>query len=265
MYFWPSGLLVPCQTTEVHQHSAAVLELRILKAFLSPILGQGAAKKVHPDFFFLSDKGNIYIYFFLQNSREILSFCLYHLMTHLSWGHLLPGAPPAWASGTALTPGHQDSPSATLTCSSSATTCPWQGCGHWRSPPLVRLPLSLLLPPFITFPESEYFLGKRLSPGTLSPCCPQGDPWYAGTLQLFCFVIQKTSVVQQMHGSVSKRGYEERQKGPEDTFSFTAHLWDFFFKYSRHSLAAVKQLDMVNTERKACTVWIINFQGKGKG
>lgn len=56
MYFWPSGLLVPCQTTEVHQHSAAVPELQILKALLSPILGQGAAKKVHPDYLFFSDK-----------------------------------------------------------------------------------------------------------------------------------------------------------------------------------------------------------------
>lgn len=69
MYFWPSGLLVPCQTTEVHQHSAAVLELRILKALLSPILGQGAAKKVHPDFFFLSDKGDIFFIFLFFSTK----------------------------------------------------------------------------------------------------------------------------------------------------------------------------------------------------
>lgn len=44
MYFWPSGLLVPCQTAEVHQHRAAVLGLWILKALLTPIFWQRAAK-----------------------------------------------------------------------------------------------------------------------------------------------------------------------------------------------------------------------------
>lgn len=38
-----------------------------------------------------------------------------------------------------------------------------------------------------------------------------------------------------------------------------------FFKFCRHRLAVMKQLDIANAEGKACAAWIINFQGKGGG
>lgn len=108
---------------------------------------------------------------FLQNSREILSFCLYHLMTYLSWGHLLPGAPPAWASGTALTPGQpQCHPHMLQPCH----RMPLMGMWPLEEPSFGKITLE---PSFATFhhiSRIRVFLGQKALPRNTSTLLSSG-------------------------------------------------------------------------------------------
>lgn len=178
---------------------------------------------------------------FLQSSREPLWLCLCH---------------PAMSCrkpGTVLSP---PLPSPVPCCVTES---------HWRSTAPVSLLLGFPLSPFITLPGSECWRGKNLSLGTISPSSCQRDNPLHRIHPVPC-AISKPQIVQWMPSSAAQALVGREAEGPWGHFFPSLFVPEVIFsRFSRHTLAALKQVGNAGTGRKACTAWVINFKGKREG
>lgn len=139
------------------------------------------------------------------------------------------------------------------------------GRSHWRRLAPVSLLLGFPLPPFITLPGSEQWTGKRLSLRTFSPWSVKRD--HSVQIRCICPVCYQETFNSSMDAQLFSAGTpgERSRRALRPLIPSLLISEITFSKFSRHSLAVLKEVGNVGTGRKARTAWVINFKGKGEG